>query len=83
MKPLLISSYYFPHRKGGISNFIGDVARALGLERVCCLPGIGANGGQTVAMKEFSFARMMESFIRICQMLCEERSRMAYRPTRV
>ena len=45
MKSLLISSTYFPPRKGGISHFMAGLASALGPDRVCCLTGVLANDG--------------------------------------
>jgi phosphatidyl-myo-inositol dimannoside synthase len=40
MKSLLISGGDFPPQVGGISRFMGSVARALGPTRVCCLTGV-------------------------------------------
>ena len=37
MKSLLISKTYFPPYKGGISHYVGEIAKALGPRRVCCL----------------------------------------------
>src|SRR5688572_29418984 len=40
MKSLLVSVSYFPPNTGGISHMMGEVARNLGPERVCCLTGV-------------------------------------------
>ncbi len=45
MKSLLISGTYFPPQIGGISEIMRGVASALGPDRVCCLIGVPANGG--------------------------------------
>ena len=44
MKSLLISSFYFPPRTGGIAEIMGAVASTLGRDRVCCLTGVPADG---------------------------------------
>jgi phosphatidyl-myo-inositol dimannoside synthase len=45
MKSLLITHFYFPPRKGGISHLMAGLASALGPDRVCCLTGVPAQNG--------------------------------------
>src|SRR2546430_10073900 len=44
MRSLLISRMYFPPYKGGISHLVGEIARALGPDRVSCLTGVPGEG---------------------------------------
>lgn len=44
VKSLLVSNLYFPPQRGGISHFMGSIAKALGPQRVCCLTSVSADG---------------------------------------
>src|SRR5690242_2619637 len=44
VKSLLISEIYFSPYKGGISHLLGEIAAALGPERVCCLTAAESKG---------------------------------------